>query len=109
MSAILTSVEQVMKLPVVPEKNVIPKMTHPFGQYWRQPDVAKFLIDDESAVMSQAAFDTLAEYSRSVPTGVYPGKCWKRLDSGVWWLVWFGYSSKGHDYCSKNYRKILIA
>lgn len=36
------------------------------------------VLDDRSALVSQRDFDRLLEYSHSLPTGVYPGKCWKR-------------------------------
>ena len=36
------------------------------------------LADDKTAVMEQADFDALPEYSCSVPTGQTIGKRWKR-------------------------------
>lgn len=43
-------------------------------------------LDDEHFLISQADFDALPEYSCSLPTGVFDGKCWKRYDNGVWWI-----------------------
>lgn len=97
-------------IPIVPVKNVIPPITDPMGKYWEQPAVSELTIDDTHALMSKESFDRLSDYSRSQPTGCYPGKMWKiGDDKGNWVLVWFGYSEKGHDWCSNNYRKILIA
>lgn len=36
------------------------------------------LIDDHSAVMTLAYFNSLLDYSCSLPTGVIDGKRWKR-------------------------------
>lgn len=87
----------------------IPLITDPMGYYWTQPHTTEIAIDDTHALMSKAAFDRLYEYSHSQPTGVYVGKMWRRLQDGEWWLCWFGESEKGPNYCSNNYRKILIA
>ena len=99
-------------------QTVIPPMTDPLGQQWRQPDSSKILVDDSHALMDRAAFDTLAEYSATIPTGVYPGKMWKR-HNGVhdprckpedikWMLGWYGLSDKDDDFCSVNFREILL-
>lgn len=92
-----------------PQKNIIPPMTHPLGKYWKQPKASDILIDDNNALMSNSSFEDLPIYSESQPTGVYPGKMWKWLNRGKWWIAWFGYSEKGPDHCSNNYRKIIIA
>lgn len=116
---LLTSIATVLKKhPILPEPNVIPPMRHPYGKHWEQPDPANFLIDETHVIMAQADFDKLLDYTDSQPTGVYPGKMWKqqiienrsdpRRIEQSWWLCWFGYSSKGEDFCSTNYRRILI-
>lgn len=100
--------------------NTIPAITDPLGKYWKQPDTSLIAIDDEFAAMSRATFDALAEYSLTSPTGVYPGKTWKRHD-GIrdqeflrggakpeWLLCWFGESEKGPKWCSNNSRKIKL-
>jgi hypothetical protein len=38
------------------------------------------LKDDTHAIMEQADFDSLPEYSCSIPTGVFIGKIWKRRE-----------------------------
>lgn len=89
-------------------KNTIPKMIHKWGKYWQQPNSKDIVIDDDYALMSRNDFDKLLEYSASFPTGVYPGKMFKRMPSnGLYLLVWF---SEGEDrnYCNNNYREILI-
>jgi len=99
--------------------NVIPPITDSMGKHWRQPDMGEVLIDDTTAILPRLVFDGLAEYSTSQPSGVYPGKCWKRnklklLPNGgyehsdEWWLCWFGLHPDP-KFVSNNYRKILIA
>lgn len=104
MSELKTALEVAMARP---DGHPIPPITHPLGQHWRQPDRHRILIDDKTAVMTRADFNTLAEYSTSVPTGVYEGKMWKRHTPDGWYLVWFGFSQKP-DCCSNNYRKIEV-
>lgn len=109
MSEILTAKEKAMQIPVVADPNVIPPMTHPYGQHWKQPDRAEILIDDKHAVMSKSSLEKLLDYSNSQPSGVYEGKMW-RVKIGKptrWFLCWFGYSQKP-DCCSNNHREILI-
>lgn len=94
-------------------------MTHPLGRVWRQPDAARIAIDDTHALMDSATFDALAEYSCSEPTGVYPGKMWRRHDglydrrckpeNRRWLLCWFDESERGPEWCSTRFREILIA
>lgn len=101
--------------------HVIPPITDPLGSGWQQPSRESILIDDTHAVMNYSTFKELPEYSASNPTGVYPGKMWRRHDGEfdgeflakggrpVWLLCWFGESKKGAQWCSNNYRKILLA
>jgi len=98
----------------------IPPITDEMGRSWEQPDRRGILVDDTYAVMTQRDFDALHEYSGTMPSGVYPGKMWKRHDGaydvafrragGVpeWLLCWYGFSDKGEGYCSINSRKVLI-
>lgn len=53
--------------------NVVPPMTHPLGRHWEQPSLDRVVIDNETAIMDQEAFEWLAEYSASMPSGVYEG------------------------------------
>ena len=69
--------------------NVIPPMTDPSGRSWRQPSLSAITVNDTHALMDQAAFDRLKEYSYSLPSGVYEGKLWKRHENGRWLLCWF--------------------
>ena len=88
------------------------------GKHWDQPPTSDILIDDEYALMTQATFNRLAEYSASTPSGVYPGKMW-RADNAAYhaaevakgayrhWLLWFG-ESENPDFVSNHSRKILL-
>lgn len=88
---------------------MIPPITDPLGKHWKQPAAGEVLLDDTHAVMGQSAFNKLAEYSRSIPSGVYPGKMWRCVtQDGEHLLRWFG-DSPDPAMCSKHQRKILIA
>jgi hypothetical protein len=101
--------------------HVIPPITDPLGSAWDQPPVTEILIDGTHALMTLATFESLSEYSASKPTGVYPGKMWKRYDGAfdreflarggkpTWLLCWYGESRIGPGYCSNNYRQILLS
>jgi hypothetical protein len=65
-------------------------------------DYPDLLYDDLTAVCSRSDLDRLPHYQHSLPTGVYPGKVWKRLsydparpmrprpsDEAVWLLGMF--------------------
>jgi hypothetical protein len=85
---------------------VIPPMTHPLGSHWRQPSLAEIELDSSHALMSEKTFQELSEYSCSMPTGIYEGKMWKRIEKQSF-LMWYGQSEKeGH--CSINHREIII-
>lgn len=99
--------------------NEIPPMTDPLGRHWEQPCRSRILIDGTHALMERATFDGLAEYSSSIPSGVYVGKMWKRhqgifnetfLAKGgkpVWQLFWFG-EHPDVDMVSVHFREIII-
>lgn len=98
----------------------VPPMNHPLSSVWRQPSRFRIEVDNTHALMSQAVFNELLEYSSTQPSGVYPGKMWRRHDgiydtkflaSGgkpEWLLCWYDVSEKGPDWCSTKTRKILI-
>lgn len=102
------------------EGNLIPTITNPLGAHWRQPDRTHIIVDNTHALMTRRTFDSLAEYSASKPTGVYPGKMWKRFDGSfdreflarggkpVWLLCWYG-ECDDPKMCSNNSRVILLA
>lgn len=59
----------------------IPAMTHPLSKYWDQPDdIGSAPMDETHVLLTPCQFALLSEYSASIPTGVYPGKCWKRIE-----------------------------
>ena len=88
---------------------LIPPITEPLGRYWKQPSLDGILIDETHAVMTRRTFDELHEYSRSMPSGVYPGKMWKAImQDGTALIRWFGAVEGRPDLCSNNAREILI-
>lgn len=89
-------------------KNKIPNITDPMGKSWKQPNNNDILIDDKNAILTEAQIYDLHTYSTSLPTGVYVGKMWKRIDADGMWLVWYG-EGKNKDSCSINYRLVLEA
>jgi len=100
-------------------KNIIPPITERLGRYWNQPPTSAILIDDTHALMEQKTLEDLAEYSATIPTGVYPGKMWKRHDgifdkvflvrggTAVWLLMWY---DEGTDplHCTIESREIIL-
>jgi hypothetical protein len=107
----------------IPTAAFIPPITDPLGRHWDQPkDMCDVEFDDTHVLLTQAQFDGLADYSRSQPSGVYPGKCWKirqcetvvidgmkRLRfTDKWSLCWFGKDETWPKYCTNNYREIII-
>ncbi|EIU7557592.1 hypothetical protein LHV18_12470 [Providencia rettgeri] len=94
---------------VVSMKNRIPPMTNPLGKHWAQPNHENILIDDTHVIMSSKDFNSLAEYSNSIPSGVYAGKMWKAVaQDGRAFLRWFGLVEGRNDLCSNNQREIII-
>ena len=90
------------------DSNTIPEMTDEMGRYWEQPARENILIDDTHAVMNKRDCESLANYSRSIPSGVYPGKMWKSIiQDGRKYLCWFSEIVGGR--CAINRREILIA
>lgn len=90
-------------------RNAVPPMTDPLGRHWRQPPRERIAIDDTHALMDRATLEALPEYSRTVPTGVYPGKMWRaHAGDGCWLLRWWGLCDDPAK-CSCNEREILVA
>lgn len=92
-------------------KNLIPVMTHPLSKAWDQPDTNDILVDDNYALMDQHVFNSLSEYSATIPSGVYAGKMWKR-DTGKtigWWLCWYIDTPANDGTCTIMHRQIIIA
>lgn len=88
--------------------NHIPPITDPMGAVWEQPKSDDIALDDTHALMSNWSLSKLAEYSHSIPSGVYDGKMWKRRVGDDWLLCWFSPHANPKT-CSINYREILIA
>lgn len=90
--------------------NVIPPIIEPLGRFWKQPDLADILIDDTHAVVSTADFIRLADYSCSLPSGVYSGKVWRGMHSETheWQLFWYS-DSRYERHCLINRRILLVA
>lgn len=98
---------------------MIPAMTHPLSRHWDQPPAERVLVDDTHALMSPETFAALAEYSTSMPSGVYEGKMWKRRDGAFeyaqrrrqeppeWLLCWYG-PGEAPETCSVEWRRILV-
>lgn len=98
----------------------IPEVTHPLGKSWDQPSRDRITLDDAWAMMSAKTFEELVEYSCSQPSGVYPGKMWRRYNGSYdgaflaaggkpeWWLCWYDVSPRGVEWCSTQHRKIMV-
>lgn len=102
--------------------NPVPPITDPLGSHWEQPDSNRFLFDDTHVLMTYADFMCLHEYSATQPSGVYPGKMWRRHDGFYderflagggepeWVLRWFGvHPTEPEKYCSNHQRIILLS
>lgn len=113
MSTLKTAVELAME-DAKAHQHPIPPMTDPLGKHWRQPNRLDIEITATHALMSKAAFDQIADYTNSQPTGVYPGKMWKKgnrnndQERGRWWLHWWTAHPTNEKLCCHNVREILI-
>lgn len=102
--------------------DLVPPITHEMGRHWDQPERQHIVIDRQGrALVPRRVFERLAEYSSSLPSGVYEGKMWKRHelvavdDYGSlrpvvpdrWWLCWYG-SGNDPNKCTVNRREILL-
>lgn len=97
----------------------VPPITEPLGKHWKQPDRKEILMDETHCLMSGQTFYSLPEYSATRPSGVYPGKMWRRHDGAFdcaylasggkpeWMLCWFG-ECDDPKMCSNHSRKILL-
>ena len=106
---------------VVKTRDTIPPITDPLGKHWKQPDLTHLDISGDTVELTQKEFDALPEYSTTLPSGVYPGKCWKAegmewpqnrhgalgypKPTGIWYLRWFGECDDPRK-CSNNSRTI---
>lgn len=87
----------------------IPVMNDPLGKYWEQPkDIREAPMDDIYVLLTPRQIRELHEYSTTLPTGCYPGKCWQRLEKGPrHLLVWYGIAPDP-NMCSIEFREILV-
>lgn len=92
---------------------LIPPITHPMGKSWSQPSLNQMEItEDGYVVMPKKTFNMLADYSTTMPSGVYPGKMWKAQWDGSWHLCWYGIiirdAVEDTTKCSINHRPIIL-
>ena len=87
--------------------NTIPEITDPMGKCRGQPSRQNIIIDDTHALMFETTLYQLAEYSHSMPSGVYPEKMWRAKWREIWLLRWYG-ESDIPGMCSNNQCEILI-
>ena len=89
--------------------NIIPAMDDPLGKYWNQPkDIRTVLMDDDHVVLSRDHIAGLSKYDTSLPSGVYPGKCWLRREVRPerTLLVWYGPETEDKC-CPILFREVL--
>lgn len=85
----------------------IPEMTDPMGKHWVQPeDIRDAEMDDSHVLLSSAQFGELMEYTHSLPSGVYPGKCWKCDCRQAYYLMWYG-PENAENMCAVLSREII--
>lgn len=90
-------------------EQIIPPITDPLGSSWRQPHRRFIELDDTHALMSEQTFKGLPDYTRSQPTGVYPGKMWRaHYTKGGWTLHWFKETPGEPNMCTREWRLILV-
>jgi hypothetical protein len=79
-------------------------MTDPLGKHWRQPVNLheRVAIFETHATISERDWLALPNYEASVPSGVYPGKVWRRGKL----LCWFGPEVKGK--CRIGHTRALV-
>lgn len=97
--------------------NAIPEMNDPLGKYWDQPsDLRTAPMNSHAVLLTRYQFEHLGEYSSSIPSGVYPGKCWKcwwpdhpkkSFEPGKWYLRWYA-EDKDPKMCQIHKRLIVI-
>lgn len=86
---------------------MIPVMDDPLGKHWEQPsDIRSAPMDEEHILLTSAQIKQLHKYDSSMPTGVYPGKCWMRREPGKTLFVWYGEENAEHN-CPILFREVL--
>lgn len=88
--------------------NAIPVMDDPLGRHWRQPADIRFVVmDDSHVLLTPNHLAQLPEYSSTIPSGVYPGKCWQRKEPERHLLAWYG-DETPDGMCGIMFREILV-
>lgn len=86
----------------------IPIMDDLLGKYWEQPrDIRNAPMDDKIVLLNPRQVAELLDYNATIPTGVYPGKCWQRVEGFCAYLAWYGLADDP-KLCSINYREIMV-
>ncbi len=86
----------------------IPPMTDKRSKYWDQPKTNEIIIDADVALMPNAVFDLLADYSGSMPSGIYAGKMWKARYQQGWELRWYSDAAEqGHFHMNRREIKVI--
>jgi len=87
---------------------MIPIMDDPLGKHWDQPaDIMQAPMDEKTILLRPDQFRDLCDYSASLPSGVYPGKCWKSQDKRGWFIRWYGEETPEGN-CQVNNRDIEV-
>jgi hypothetical protein len=87
-------------------QSIIPPITDPMGKHWNQPKNVKIMFS--SAWIDRSSFEQLMTYQTSLPSGVYEGKMWKRIEGEDWMLCWYEDSKTKKGYCDIKKLKIRI-
>lgn len=89
---------------VVQPRPKLPRMTDPLGKGWRQPANLRDIVQifDTHAMLPEAVFFDLPNYESSLPSGVYPGKVWRR---GRKFICWYG---PGEKRCAIGRLRVLL-
>lgn len=82
----------------------LPAMTDPLGAHWRQPRGLRDRVGlyGTHAAISESDWYSLPHYGNSMPSGVYPGKAWRRGNL----LCWYGPERNGR--CEVGFLRALI-
>lgn len=71
----------------------LPRMDDPLGKHWPQPSDLRerVQVHETHAAISERDWLALPRYDHSLPSGVYPGKAWRRSK----FLCWYGPDRNG--------------
>lgn len=82
----------------------LPAMTDELGKHWPQPAGLRERVRlfDTHAMISESDWLSLPRYNSSMPSGVYPGKAWRRGK----FLCWYGPERNGR--CRIGHIRALV-